>query len=298
MRKTTYTLHTTTRAPPTGLGKELAGTVAPGGVWMPDSVPWSREDAVLPCVQKLLRPQVAAEVELRRSAKLSALRVHFRELCHQHGISSPPMNAFERWRFLCKWEETSALLSDPLLPTGPCVPLTTDPGSRPPSSADEWLAADLGRAGMCEAARGIFVRALKEEAQQAASAVTKFMAVEAFNSSAGLRVRLIKGEGPLLQLATYRADSAKEGTGRAANSVVEGVTIATAYVEKLRALHRRHGTQEQDRCQSGAEEKGGKKREERRFRLRLLALLLRYHSIGGVGFQAALGGALASKLLG
>jgi len=63
---------------------------------------------------------VALALEIRRSELLQSLRGQYVAACHAQSIASPPMHAFERWRFLCKWEEEAALgaaAAEPLLPT-------------------------------------------------------------------------------------------------------------------------------------------------------------------------------------
>ena len=62
---------------------------------------------------------MALALEIRRSGLLQSLRGQFVAACHAQGIASPPMHAFERWRFLGKWEEEAALgasAAEPLLP--------------------------------------------------------------------------------------------------------------------------------------------------------------------------------------
>ena len=105
---------------------------------------------------------------MRRSKLLQDLRGQFAAACHSQGIASPPMHAFERWRFLCKWEEEAALgasAAEPLLPAeaeavaaaaaaAEEAEEAAASGARSasqPRSGREWLCHDLRRAGMAEA---------------------------------------------------------------------------------------------------------------------------------------------------
>ena len=139
--KFAYALHGVTKQPTTGLGARLAGTSNPvDDLWLPASLPWQPADAsgsqVLPA---LLPAAHALRLELRRAARLARLRARFVELCATTSLPSPPVNAFERWRFMCKWQEQGEP-SDALLPTGPA------------QAADASFAADLGRLGVAPAA--------------------------------------------------------------------------------------------------------------------------------------------------
>ena len=134
-------------------------------------------------------PLVALALEIRRSGLLQSLRGQFVAACHAQGIASPPMHAFERWRFLGKWEEEAALgasAAEPLLPAqavaeaeaaaaaaeaaaaeaeveaaaeveaeaGEVAEAAAAIGAcsaSAPRTARQWLCHDLRRAGMAEA---------------------------------------------------------------------------------------------------------------------------------------------------
>ena len=315
-RRTSHTLHATTKAPATGLGRELAGTASLDDVWMPSSVPWKPADAEPVKRHSLLSPHDAAVVELKRASELAALRRRFNALCHENGVAAPPMNAFERWRFQSKWEEEEeAVQGDPLLPVAAEGPPAPSDHARcadeRPRSADESMRADLRRAGMAPAASAAVVQAVRSASARAATRVDNFRSTAA--EGGRLRVRLKREEDGATRLevpSSFALPPSGEGGGEGGGGrggdasedeaparLLDGIRITAPYLHKLRELHARHGTQRRGAGGGSGGEEGGAgaaadaKREERSFRLRLLALLLRYHSIGGLGFQAALGGA-------
>ena len=118
-RPTLWASHTPTDSQATGLGRELAGTSRPisdaPAHWAHAEVPDPP-----PAAARTAAPLVALALEIRRSELLQSLRGQYVAACHAQSIASPPMHAFERWRFLCKWEEEAALgagAPEPLLPT-------------------------------------------------------------------------------------------------------------------------------------------------------------------------------------
>ncbi|KAL1522070.1 hypothetical protein AB1Y20_021713 [Prymnesium parvum] len=273
MRTTSHSLHRTTKAAPTGLGAQLAGSASLDDVWMASSLPWDPTDASPPPpLPPPLRPRVAALVELRRALELSALRDDFHALCTQHGVA-PPMNAFERWRFHSKWEEEATKSSDePLLPLLP-------PAEG--SAADDGLLADLRRAGVGEPAARQLLRAVRASSLQRAARLARFCAAQRAAGGVALRVRLSAADDGTARLALGGAGTRGALDDAEARRLLSQLSLTPPYMQKLRELYARHAPR---RAAAAAA-------AERRFRLRLLALLLRYHAIGGLGFQAALGGA-------
>ena len=271
-----HALHQVTAEPSTGLGAQLAGTTDPSDdLWMPDSMSWDATSSSSSIqTTPLLPPHVAARVELRRAAKLTELHALFRE---RLALPSPPINALERWRFLCKWQqdEPGAPPSDALLPSGP------------PKRADAALAADLRRAGLDAIAADELVTAMRAASSDAAQDVARLrdeLVATPPPSDASLTLVSERLPGGVLQLrlaSTYPGATYPPHTLAPAEAE-RSVRVTEACVGKLRALYTRHGTADDAACSSLSSESA--------FDLRLFALLLRYDAIGGAGFQAALGG--------
>ena len=163
-RPTLWASHRPTGSQATGLGRELAGTSRPisdaPAHWAHAEVPDPP-----PTAARTAAPLVALALEIRRSELLQSLRGQYVAACHAQSIASPPMHAFERWRFLCKWEEEAALgaaAAEPLLPT-------------------EGVAEAEAAAAAAEAAEG-------SEASAAASASAVAAAAEAEAAAAAAEV--------------------------------------------------------------------------------------------------------------
>ena len=97
-RPTLWASHTPTDSQATGLGRELAGTSRPisdaPAHWAHAEVPDPP-----PTAARTAAPLVALALEIRRSELLQSLRGQYVAACHAQSIASPPMHAFERWRF-------------------------------------------------------------------------------------------------------------------------------------------------------------------------------------------------------
>ena len=286
--KFAYALHSVTSQPTTGLGARLAGTSNPvNDLWLPASLPWKPADASssqrLP---RLLPADHALRLELRRAVRLARLRARFVELCATTSLLSPPVNAFERWRFMCKWQEQGEP-SDALLPTGPM------------QAADASFATDLGRLGVAPAAADQLVAAVRAASVDAAAAVARLREQLSCSENGSLPAPIVSFEqlqGGVLRIRAAPAATAAAVTGEEAIDQSEeaelSVCVTEASVQKLRALHARHchGAEEgATSAADGATAASG-------FEARLLALLLRYEVIGGAGFQAALGGGVLREL--
>lgn len=334
--------HTTTAAPTTGMGKQLAGsTSASELVWLPGSVPWDPRDANIavpaagqsamvapsqPAQKKSLASAVASEME--RARQLLNLRQEFRDGCQQNGVNAPPMNTIERWLFLCKWHESQSPSADvePLLPAGKAA-----------AAVDATLAADLSRAGMARERARELAKSLRATAARAA--VTIRQIENQSNSSASIRrlpsVQMTRLEGGIFRLTLQplhvRAgepsdndddggslDSGDEGDdgGDMSGTASDGgqtvsVDVTEACVDKLRVLFARgrpsDGGKAGERRGEGTEQgkpasrkrkqmcrdqggNGQEEEDEADFRARLFVCLLRYRTVGGLGFQAAIGG--------
>ena len=310
-RRNQHHHHETTQATPTGMGQQLAGS-GDSASWMPVSAPWHEEDAprLSPGVT-VLPAATAATAEVARACELDALRERFRAACRAASIV-PPLHALERWLLLCKWHEPQQ--DEPLLPALPA-----------PTPADEALAADLGRAGLnaeqaSRVSSGMRAEAVRgaDTIRQTASAKVAACRVERSSEAA---------DGDVLQL-TFIASAGGASTsddggdgesddhndigiaGSRLGSPRRSVRVTTACLEKLRELYsrqrRKAGSQGGKAAKSAAAAKavakaaregaGWSAADEADFRLRAFACLLRYHSIGGLGFQAACGSAIFHTL--
>ena len=291
-------LHEVTAEPSKGLGAQLSGSINPlDDLWWPDSLPWdstssSSADSTLPPSPPAAH---AAHLEIMRFRHLAALRAKFHELCAAAGLPSPPINALERWRFSCKWQDEGAAASDPLLPTGEEQP------------ADGALASDLRRAGLTPAAADELVASVRAASLAAAADIANQHAELQAGTAPPAALPALTAErlpGDVLRLRLARDESASAagaaGTaGAAVDTTDVSVRVTQAAVDKLRALHRRHCPDEAAPTTtadsaalgtSAAPSVGAAEGAWSAFDARLFALLLRYEAIGGAGFQAALGG--------
>ena len=320
------TLHVTTKATSTGLGKLHASTAADEELWMPDSQPWNPKDAGqgshLPAT-RIPSAAVALAIEIERAAHLRALRTQFRAECR---LSAPPMHAMERWILLCRWhvaQGSSNGYEEPLLPV-----ISS-------SAADAGLADDLLRAGLASTDAHALIASLRTSAAAAATALKTMldaMSTTAAGSAPPPRVRLTRVADGMVHLAvpapsTWSWKAAEEdadedqvaqeaaassqgpedkatgadassddssdgdhheggeggcGTANAPAASSEADVCAemtSGCLEKLRVLYGRQLPTADPQPEGEAD-----------FRRRVLACLLRYRAVGGLGFQAALGG--------
>ena len=270
MRRSLHPIHTTTCATPTGLGKTLAAG-AGGELWMPTSTPWDSSSVIEGGEAQVLTASLAVAMEHSRSRQLQMLRKQFRARCENCKLPAPPLNAFERWLLLNKWHEPQS--DEPVLPT-----------SKVATPADAALVADLLRAGMDTANADALVRKLRADAIRAAAAIRS----GAQHSGADARIRRSPPIGGVVHLSYGDADADVDGDADGEEGATDDeaggtglssrVCVTTECLDKLCALH--------SRSQGGASDAPIDKDDLLK---RVLACLLRYQSIGGLGFQAALG---------
>eukprot|EP00798_Chlamydomonas_sp_ICE-L_P028704 gene28704-31869_t len=320
-RKTLWAAHSTTDAVEEGRGEEsvrradLRGAKAclhsvfslqPGS-----KSPWPVSK------QSVISGACALAMEQHRAALCARLRKLLAKSCAQLGIQTVPLLAFERWRFSCKWSEDMQSCSTgrkggeagsgsgcgagagagagagggpPGVEAGVTGKKQKSKGKKqvlfdtllPVSSShcdDQQLCADLERAGVsAEAAR-----------QVAASLATA--------STAGVKE---------LQELAHQLKSGKEAKGvevelvQHAHSVslqCGGVVVKLTHEawEKLQALHSHFSP-----AAAGKSKEAGQPQAELKLRSemeqRTFALLLRYKTMQGAGFQAAAGPAVFELL--
>ena len=304
-------LHDVTTQSATGLGAKLAGTNdAADDLWLPTSRPWETSSArfCLAPTAESPSPTRVVQLELRRFACLNGLRQLFRDRCAALSLRTLPINALERWRFNCKWQEEEAAsiaasntaeeiaAGDALLPTGP------------PQRADATFAADLCRAGLQPAQAEQLVAGLRAASVQAATELAQMAAAAAASSSAASNLPSSAPEAALVQkrlpggVRQLQWGGEDEASGDATAGggdvcVKPSVRVTEATIEKLRALHARHSSCEADEDPTAAAAATATTATTATaFELRLFAVLLRYEAIGGAGFQAALGGSVFREL--
>ena len=235
-------------------------------------------------ISKALSPEVAAALELESAKALRALRRSLDELCQNGGLKAHvrPLT-LERWRWAAKWEEDQAAGKKTIL--HPVMP------SKPAKDADGELEKELQRQGL--------------SAKGAASAVTGLRA-----AAAGLADRLLKqahaiasGGKPLaapqLKL-TFNRHNIDFACGKTQ------LKVAHPVYGKLAILHRRHApesevapappslseSEEAEAAEAAAaktEAEGAGAAGRSKLHMRIFANLLRYRSLQGDGFQAAIG---------
>ena len=278
---------------------------------MPSSVPWAPNDAVGSSVAPLLPVDIAVATELKRAKQLAQIRAQFRELCQKSSaVTAPPMHAIERWLLLSKWHE-HASSSEPLLPVGK------------PTAADAALGTDLQRAGMTSHEAQESVAALRASTIAAAAVIRS--TAEASGGGAGSSSSSSTGRPrrPLIQSISLgngltrlslqasappppaadddvsddqdgESESGCDDGPEAGTDGAVSVEVTDACMEKLRVLFARGRTSTS--ASAGASAASDADSLDAAFLPRLFVCLLRYKAVGGLGFQAALGGAVFLQL--
>ena len=316
-------LHATTSAARTGLGKELAGSASAEDGWMEDARPWDASTAEAPRLPPPVPAALALRLEIERAAQLRRLRALFRRLCEtaEPALAVPPMHALERWRFVAKWEEDEE--QEPCAAHQPPAEMLFPLGTRG-ASADARLAADLVRAGMHERAVAGAVCRVREASREAAAAVASAApSLSHQSASTTPLVRVRRRAGELVTLAAVcdgggeaevdgggeaDGESESEGEGEGEGGA-DGASIAVteACLRKLVLMHnamRRHAAAAAPPSAASAAAAAATAAAtaaasapcDAECLMRVYTLLLRYHSIGGAGFQAALGGRVLREL--
>ncbi|WIA19184.1 hypothetical protein OEZ85_003829 [Tetradesmus obliquus] len=265
--------HEHTNVQPTGLGKQIVSTPGrlakgplqelcqsqPAPKWAPRAVPHSA------CPTS---PAAAVELELLRAAALDSLRHKLASLCAKAGLRNVPMLAFERWRFAAKWAEDEPQLA---LGMPHSLDLTCGKSFVKVSRASYGKLARLYRthwlsaAGQPAAAADCTVGLPMDEA---AAALQAMQAAASAGNDADAE-------------ATGSDDEEEEDEAAAAAAAGGGAHHVVLCAEaKIAELEQQQQQQQQQ---------GEGNTERTALHQRLFALLLRYKSIQGHGFQAAAG---------
>uniref|UniRef100_A0A7S0IND2 PCIF1 WW domain-containing protein n=1 Tax=Calcidiscus leptoporus TaxID=127549 RepID=A0A7S0IND2_9EUKA len=255
MRKTLHAAHTVTAAKPTGIGAKLAGTAPEGELLSAKPSQHSNH----PCIEKMLPTGVALALEMRRATLLHSLRERFAALCAEGGVQAPPMNAFERWRFLGCWSEQRrscespshlrclAPDSDALFPSGAACAAEalgrTDAlpervatkqvrrDESTPGSAFEWMVYDLRRSGVSETGAQHIAEALGHASDGARAAIRQLSSELLERSEAMRYVESARAADAVLVLSVRTLPDGAEPD-------FVTVTVSEASLAKLRTLFR------------------------------------------------------------
>ena len=201
---------------------------------------------------------VAVLLEVARAKALDRLRKVLHALCSARGLEAPPQLALERWRFACKLAEELGdkhpAAREPLLPC------------RPDGAS---LVRDLLRSGLDEAASSEVAAAL---GTASATAAGELVALS----------RRLASAPPAVSVTVQRS---RRSLALSCNG--ERVIITHAAYGKLVALHRQHGLAS-ERIPAEVPLPADPELYAA-FHQRMFALLLRYKTLHGHGFQAAAG---------
>lgn len=241
-----------------------------------------------PVRRGVLLPSATLALELQLARALMSLRRHLSNACASHGMKAKvrPLT-FERWRFAAKFEEGEkhhAHKSHLVLPAA----------VKTSSSADAGLADELQRQGLSEADACTVAAGLRKESVKACASIAK-----ACHQAVSGKVFT----HPPLRLAFHRR-SADLQCGEAF------VKVGHAAYGKLSLLYRRFAPADEafqppsdsdfhdaeaEAAEAQASVGGGGVEVDAAsgprgvLHLRMFSLLLRYKSLCGHGFQAALG---------
>mmetsp|Transcript_8464 Transcript_8464/g.24271 ORF Transcript_8464/g.24271 Transcript_8464/m.24271 type:complete len:531 (+) Transcript_8464:145-1737(+) len=296
---TVYKQHSTTDAQVTGLGKQAArlpGRMAAEQLWsfQAKSPKW-----LPPAPRTKLPPggmssAAAVELELERAHGVNRLRRKLQDLCKGAGIDVVPKLAFEKWRFSMKWREERHGMEqgstqqpggakkkkknkkkgaihqfDPLIPC-----LLQIPGEGSPL-VEPGLVADMERAGASTSSAEAIARALAEESQRAAREVAVLM-----HKLASGKPVMSESEAPVLIGHKHSLDMRCHG---------QFVKLTLRAMTKLQLLYTRNAPLDDGAHEEIQTPEAGQESPQSAFTNRLFALLLRYKTIQGHGFQAAAG---------
>ncbi|KAG5177695.1 phosphorylated CTD interacting factor 1 WW domain-containing protein [Tribonema minus] len=224
------------------------------------------EDAIAAAMPDRVAMQTTPQVECLRQQALTVLRARFAALTTELGVRVKN-DVFEKWQFGQKAREraTDGALpgDDPLLPRG--------------AFRDGTLVAALEAAGADGAQAHVAVRELGRAARAA---------LQVFNK----QLRTLPPSRRHATAARVDADTYCVSYGR------HRLRVNSAHYDKLRALHAAHGSSSAQRQRSSGSSGGGA-RAAAPFHDALFALLLRYESLAGGGFQAAAPGDVFDVLL-
>eukprot|EP01052_Picozoa_sp_SAG31_P017174 SAG31_NODE_1163_length_9588_cov_8.265676_5_plen_433_part_00 len=246
---------------------------------------------------------IAPQAELNRCARFQKLRTWFKDQCLRLGLRKPPFGSFERWHFcwLLAYATPDRDRLMPLLEIKRPVDAANvadwsklkkrgarDEGIRTVGQVDETSAdqncnkeAEMDRALVTAliSGKGSLVTHVATELCRRLRAQATIVAQQQHQQNVGVELFGAQKEDstPVIEVAPNERNL----DVRCEETVLK---INTEHYEKLRHLHKVY---------SGCESKA----QEFEFHKALFSMLLRYKTLGGGGYQAALGGAVFAALL-
>ena len=236
-------------------------TKGPCTLWNPDQRGEPRRELVAAAELGMARPPPPPHPreELERSGRLDKLRQFFTALCRRSGVRKPPFGTFERWHF-CWLLHCGGAGRDSLLP----------PVSDAEAAAEmaRVLREDLVSKGVVTHLATELAHRMNEAADKAASGLPDALERQRFDDDAKRETQF---------------GVSVEPNERNLSVLCHGETlkINQQHYAKLKALFERHTPGKDDAA----------------FHRALFSMLLRYKTIRGGGYQAALGGAVFDALL-
>lgn len=244
------------KAPPVSATASLPpNTKGPGTLWDPDTRGEPRRQLAA-VSERTARPPLPPHPrqELERCSRFDKLRVLFNSLCRRHGVRKAPFGAFERWHF-CWLLNCGGAGNDSLLP--------------PIESAE--AAGEMAHVLQDELVKHRVVKHLAEE-------ISHRMNEAAHSAAEGLAAALDgqKVDDDSKREAHFAVSVEPNDRNLSIKCAGETLKINKEHYDKLKVLHGRHTPGASDRA----------------FHCDLFSMLLRYKTIRGGGFQAALGAAV------
>ena len=231
-------------------------TKGPGTLWDPDTRGEPRRQLIV-VSERTARPPASPHPrqELERCRRLEQLRALFTSLCRRHGVRKAPFGAFERWHF-CWLMQCGSAGNDSLLP------LIED--SEAGAEMARVLQEDLVNHRVVKHLAEDLGHRMNEAAQKAAQGLAEALDGQRVDDDARRETQFGVTVEPNERNLSVKCAG-------------ETLKINQEHYDKLQTLYSRHN---KDSASQTA------------FHNALFSMMLRYKTIRGGGFQAALGAAV------